>query len=156
MARTGLTHGAWEAADGVHGGGRQPDQRADPRRTQPPFRRQRPHLALEPGGSLARQAVRPAGSVEQPGGTFGSPAGQPLVASRARDVELDHDMGNRAALLDDPADEFGAAMDGQAGISVGHETSGHSDVASAPTPSFGGLPVGSVLDAVNNAHGHHN
>jgi hypothetical protein len=117
--------------DGVHGGGRQADQRADPRRSQLPFRAQRQHLRLEPGRSLARQAMGPTGPVKQTGGAFGSPASQPLVAGRARDVELDHDMRDWAAQLDNPADEFGTAVDRQAGISVGHETSGHSGVASA-------------------------
>src|SRR3954466_8699676 len=96
-----------------------------------------------------------AGAITQTGDAVGPPAGQPLVAGGARDIQLDHDVGDGSTQLDHSSDEFGAAMNGQASISVGHETSEHSGVASAPTPSLGGLLVGSVFDAVNNAHGHY-
>jgi hypothetical protein len=80
---------------------------------------------------------------------------QPLVAGDARDVELDHDVGDRSAFDDHPAHQLGAVVNGQAGMSVEQRDPRAIGEASAPTPSLGGLLVRSILCAVNNADGHY-
>jgi hypothetical protein len=56
-----------------------------------------------------------------------------------RQDDGDDGVGGRTPLIHHPADQLGAAMNGQAGMSVGHEAFEHPGVASAPTPSLGGL-----------------
>ena len=72
------------------------------------------------GGSAVRRRVRPAGAVVQPRVAFRAPAADPFVGGSARDAHLRGHMRDRAARTD-TFNQKPPAMNGQPGITVGHE-----------------------------------
>ncbi len=106
--------------DAAHGGGGHAQDRADAGRAELAV----PPQAAYPGLGLGRGPVRrragTAGPVVQPLLTLRPPAADPLVGRGPRGAHLGGHMRDRAARTD-TFDEQSPAVNGQPGITVGHE-----------------------------------
>lgn len=78
-------------------------------------------LVLDLGWRAARAAVRSARSLAQPSDSLPLVAGEPSVRALTRDGHRPGGVRDRPPLLADALHEQQAAMDGQTGVSVGHE-----------------------------------
>lgn len=65
--------------------------------------------------------MRPRGTIDQAGITFGVETGDPSMRTLARDSHRFGDMGHRHALLTDSADQQTPTMQRQTSVTVRHE-----------------------------------
>ena len=104
----------------VHGGGRQPNQGADPGRAELAHAAQFQDGCFQLSWGSVGMMVRPAGPVDQASRAVLAVAAPSAVGAGAGDAHLSGDVGDGAAsgdaLAQDPSSDRG-----EAGVSVGHE-----------------------------------
>ncbi|MDR6689094.1 hypothetical protein J2Y41_004700 [Arthrobacter sp. 1088] len=94
---------------------------AQPRRPTSEFRPGRDHSVLPLGTGLRRTPVRAAGSVEKAGLGLGPEPFYPAVGALPGNTQFLRHVGNRPLITDHPLNEKKSPVNGQTGISVGHE-----------------------------------